>query len=325
MTLRVASALFGLLFALPGRAETAAVVLLDSPGVSSAQRERLVRAAAQQLSAMSTFSVSERDLKIGLTAPRRDCGGDEACVLAVAGSIDVKGVLVLSGKLFKRLSLDAYWVETGSRPLHHALDGASVEAADETVRSLLEVVLPAYSRRGWGGVVVEAAGGARVKLDGKAVATLPVSAPVAATVGSHDVDVVFPGGASVLNRISVEEGKRTSLAVGSAVPVARLEASREAAVEKDQLRFVSYGLWGAGALTLATGFVLHSLALSTRAGTPPCKVDERSCQDVVAAQAAKSRSDNYSRSANILAISGGVLAIGGTALFGVDAYRRSSP
>ncbi len=308
-------AVLALIWAGPSRAETVAVAFADPSGFNEAAQLKLLRAAEGVLKERSSLQVLEQD-KPRAGAPRRRCGEEPQCARQLATSTKADYALLLSlGASSAGLSVDGVWVEVnGTKALQRKVRGVSLDAPEPQLRELLEGLVPGWARRGYGGLVVDAQPGARIKVDGRAVATAPMSEPLAIPAGTHELDVLLPSGQAQLQRVSVPEGARVPLKMELGQDLLPTGGGGKGV---SGLRAAAYSTWTAGALTLAAAFVTAGLAQSTVNRIQACGPD-RQCSDIDDALAAQARAQQAIGTANVLMVVGGGLMGVGAGLFVVD-------
>ncbi|MBI3184474.1 MAG: PEGA domain-containing protein [Myxococcales bacterium] len=298
-----------LLCAFTARAETVAVEVIESAGLGEAQASRVRKAAEVALRELSSFAVAEPK---GRLSVRRGCAGDPSCLSAAARATGADHALLLwlrgGGG---RLSVDGYFATGSGKAAHRRVEDASLDYPEVAAKSLVEALLPAYGRKGWGGLEVEAAAGAKVKLDGRAVGRTPLE-PLAVTASVHSVDVLFPGGEAVLQRLSVGEGERLRLAVAPLSPLPEARAGGR------HLRTAGLGLFGAGALAVAGSLLAGAASRRTAAELAPCEGADRSCLSYAEAQRKHEQASAYAQTGNILLGTGAALSVAGAGLFAFD-------
>ncbi len=293
-------------------AQSLAVSVMDAQGVGEATVRRVHKAAVEQLKGLSAAAVSDAyDWK----GPKRSCAqADLACQRE-----RVKGaalVLWLSGSKDWLTVSAAFWLdgERASAPREAELDG---DAPD--LKALLEAVVPVWMKRGWGAVRLseEPPPGAVLKLDGR-VATAKRGEPIAVTAGAHQLDVVYPDGHAVLQRIEVPEGARTRVEVA---PPASASVAAKAAGGFSAVRFASYAAWMVGTATVLSAFIVAFVGRQTANGQSPCTPDSRECVTLAEAMDQQRKAAGYASTANVLLGTGLVLALAGAGLFTFDVLR----
>jgi hypothetical protein len=293
------------------RAQALVCAVLDAPGVSDVAVKRLQRSTESALKQLSGLSVGEGPAyKRG--APRR-CTDD--CAQQLAASTSSAGVVVLSleGK-GERVTVELQLWLDGQRLGTRRGEG-SVDGFEVAVRPVLEALLPAWARKGFGALRVDAEAGAAVKVDGRVVTVKPGEL-LAVTAGVHQVDVVFADGHAVLQRVEVAEGSRGR--VEAASPAEVVESAARPSKGTGALRIVSYGVWMAGAATLAGGLVAGALGKGTAAGLSPCQQTTRDCAALDTVLEQNRQAQAYATTGNVLlGVGVGLLAVG-VGLFVVD-------
>jgi hypothetical protein len=286
--------------------------VLDAQGMGDTTTRKVQRATEAALRGLSSLQVGEGPA-LKASAPRRACS-DEACLREVVQGVSAPGVALLNlraggaGILFE-VSLWFDGEKAGQRRGEASLD--NLEAG---LRPALEPLVPAWARKGFGGVRLAVDSGAVVKLDGRALAGKPGDVlPVPA--GPHTVDVVFPDGRAVLTRLQVAEGARTRLEVA---PPEGVQVAARADDGPGALRYVSYGLFTGGALALSGSLVAGALGKGTGAGVTPCSAQSRDCTTLEVAQARSAQAQGYATTANVLLGVGAGLAATGVVLFIID-------
>jgi hypothetical protein len=284
-------------------------VVLDAQGVPDAVVRKVQRATEGVMKQLSGLTVVEGPAwKKG--APRR-CGDD--CEAEVVKELPNAVVLELKGepKGEKVQVSVALWLNgerVGARRGEGSPDG--FEAA---LKPMAEALLPPWARRGWGGIRVEVEGLLALKDDGRLLEARP-SSLLAVTAGPHQVDVVFPDGHAVLQRLEVKEGSGTRLEVSSAAP--QVGASLKTGISP--VRSISYAAWVVGAGTLASGVLAGALARGTSAGLSPCTPDTRTCATLDTVLERNRQAQSLAGAGNVLIGIGAGLAAVGAGLFVVD-------
>lgn len=300
------------LLATAAQAQGLVSFVLDAQGMGEASARKVQRATEAALRGLSSLTVGEGP-SLKASAPRRACG-DDACLREVVQGVSAPGVALLNlraggpGVLFE-VSL---WFDGEKAGLRRG--EASLDNLEAGLRPALEPLVPAWARKGFGGIRLAVASGAVVKLDGRALPGKPGEVlPVPA--GPHTVDVVFPDGRAVLTRLQVAEGARTRLEVA---PPEGVQVSARAAEGPGALRYVSYGLFTGGALALSGSLVAGALGKGTGAGVTPCGAQSRDCTTLEVAQAQSGQAQGYATTANVLLGVGAGLAATGVVLFVID-------
>ncbi|HLL55123.1 MAG TPA: hypothetical protein VK447_16325, partial [Myxococcaceae bacterium] len=301
-------AVLALLCAGPSRAaESVAVAFADPSGFNEANQLKLLRASEQLLRERTSLNVLEQE-KPRSGVPRRGCGEDPQCIRDLAATTRADYALLLTlGASSAGLAVDGVWVEVnGTRALQRKVKGVSLDAPQSQLRELLDGLVPAWARRGYGGLVVDVAPGARIKVDGRAVATTPLSEPLAIPAGAHELDVLLPSGHAQLQKVSVAQGARVRL---------RMEGNEMLAQTPGRggvsgLRVAAYSTWSAGALTLAGAFITAGLAQASVNRIQACGAD-RQCSNIGDALAERERAQQAIGTANVLMVVGGGLMTAG--------------
>ena len=227
------------------------VQVLDAQGVPEAVTRRIQRSAETLLKKLSGLPVAEGPaFKAG---PRRSCA-DVPCQRAVVMAVGAPAVALLSLRSSKGgVIFDvSFWLD--GEKLGVELGDAEVEAPENGLKPALDAVLPAWAKRGWGALLLEAQPGAVVKLDGRPM-KLTQGQRLSVPAGAHQLDVVYADGNAVLQRVEVPEG--TSTRVDVTRPPGVVAATSEG---NPVLRAVSFGLWTAGAMAIAGSLIAGSLS-----------------------------------------------------------------
>jgi hypothetical protein len=289
------------------------VQVLDAQGVSEISTRRAQRTAELLLKKISALAVGEGPVfKAG--APRRTC--ELACQRESAALAGFPAVALLTLKSTKAGATVevSFWIE-GER-LGLESSEVSLESPDAGLKSALEAVLPAWTKRGWGAMRLETQPGAVVKLDGRPLTPKPGEV-LSVPAGAHQLDVIYADGNAILQRVEVPEGSRTRFDL-SQPPAAVLAAGESSSV----LRGVSYGLWTAGAVAIAASLIAGTLSRQTGADQNPCTAESRSCSTIDVAAERHRQSEAYAHTGNILLGTGLGLASAGVGLFVIDLVRR---
>jgi hypothetical protein len=310
--------LIALLCVIPvaAHAQNLVSAILDANGVSDAALKRAQRATETALKQVSSLSVGEGPaFKKG--APRK-CGED--CARDLAGSLSASGVVLLDlralDKQGDRVAVEVQlWVD-GER-LGLKRGEGSIEGFETAVKPVLELLLPPWARKGFGGLRLQLEPGAVVKVDGR-LATSKAGEVFAVPAGVHQVDVVFAEGHAVLQRVQVDEGSRVSVEALSPAEAISGKAPRSMSA----LRGVSYGVFVAGAAAIAGGLIAGSLGRGTADGLASCQGDKRDCQTLEVVQARQAQSEAYATTGNVMLGVGSGLAATGVALFIIDALTE---
>lgn len=289
--------------------------VLDAPGVSDASVRRVQRSTEAVLKQISGLSVGEGPA-FRRGAPRR-CGDD--CVQQLVKNIASASVVVLdlraSDSKGDRVSVELqFWLD--GEKLGTRRGEGSVEGFEAAVKPVLEVLLPGWARKGFGGLVVDLEPGSTLKIDGRNTSN-KAGEVVSVPAGTHQVDVVFADGHAVLQRVDVAEGSRTHLEV---LPASELTEglSRSTRTGTSPLRVVSYATYMAGAAVLASGFIAGALGKGTAAGLSPCTGTTRDCATLDTVLERNRQAQAYASTGNVLLGIGGALATVGAGLFVID-------
>lgn len=286
--------------------------VLDAQGVPDAATRRIQKAAEALLKKLSGLDVGEGPaFKPG---PRKPCA-DLACqkaVVAMAGAPAVALLSLRSGKGGVAFDV-SFWLE-GER-LSLELGDTELEAPEVGLKPALDAVLPAWAKRGWGALRLDTHPGAVVKLDGRPMGQKP-GEMISVPAGTHQVDVVYPDGNAVLQRVEVPEGRRTRVDVTKPPTVAAAAPEGNGVV-----RAVGFGLWTAGAVAIAASLVAGSLARQTGAGQNPCAGSNRSCSTIDVATERQRQAQGYAATGNVLLGTGLVLVTAGAGVFTFDLVR----
>jgi hypothetical protein len=286
--------------------------VLEAHGVPDVVTRRVQKSAETLLKKLSGLSVGEGPaFKPG---PRRTCP-DLPCQRAVVSAAGSPAVALLSLRSSKGgVAFDvSFWLD-GER-LGMELGDAELEAPENGLRPAIDAVLPAWAKRGWGALRLDAQPGAVVKLDGRPM-KLESGEMISVPAGAHQLDVVYADGNAVLQRVEVPEGSRTRVDVTR--PPTVVTAPREG---NGVIRAVSFGLWTAGALAIAGSLVAGSLSRQTGAGQNPCSGDSRSCSTFDQATERHRQAQAYASTGNILLGTGLVLASAGAGVFVFDLVK----
>lgn len=299
---------------LPAASQAQAIVsaVLEAQGVSDAQVKRAQRATEAALKQVSGLPVAEGPA-FRKGAPRK-CAGD--CAREVVAGLSTPNAVLLDlraaekggDKVMVELSLWLDGEKVGSRRGEGTIDGFETAA-----RPALEALMPPWARKGFGGLRLEVEAGSVVKVDGRVSQAKPGEV-VAVPAGPHQVDVVFPEGHAVLQRVEVTEGTRARLGVTSPSEVVQ----GGAAPKSGALRAASYALWMAGAASIAGGLIAGALARGTGAGLSSCQGDVRDCAPLDEVQQKQAQAQAYATTGNVLLGVGAGLAAVGAGLFVVD-------
>lgn len=281
----------------------------DVNGPSEATTRKLTRSLDLALKASTGATVREGPaFKRGA---RAGCVDD--CLRAFVKSLDAPQAVVLEVKgSDTRIVFDlSFWAD-GER-LSGRKGETPPDALDASLKVAVEQALPAWLRKGFGALSLQVEGGSVVKVDGRVVPTR-LGELVALPAGMHQVDVVFPDGSAVLQRLEVPEARRIALDVEPNAAV-----SARASTGPTALRYGSYGLFMAGAGSLSAGFIAGALSRGAGIGLTACDTpDARTCSTLAEAQAAHLEATRYANTGNVLIGVGGSLVALGVSLFIVD-------
>jgi hypothetical protein len=299
------------------RAESVSVVIMDATGASEDLQRKVARNAEIALRELSGLQVKELKSRPAL---RKGCASEPTCLSNSASAAGTEHVLLLSlSQAAERLFLDGFLVDVQARKaVHRQLPEGRADEPEVSVKALVEALLPAFARKGWGGLTLKVEPQAQVKIDGARYALNPQDPFVALTAGTHEVDVLLPTGAALLQRKQVREGERDLLSIpSSAMFPTGVETSRG---RSDALLATSYGLFAAGALTIASAFIVGAMARSTARSVTPC-VGGQACTPFLEAQEVQQRAELLTRNANILLGAGAALSTAGAGVFVFDLVR----
>jgi hypothetical protein len=313
--------LLGVLWASTALAENQHAVLvaqvLDAQGVPDAATRRIQHTAQTLLKKLSGLAVG--DGPVFKPGPRRSCA-ELACQREVVGTAGAPAVVLLSLRSSKGgVAFDvSFWLD-GER-LVTELGDAEIDSPENGLKAALDTLLPAWAKRGWGALRLDAQPGAVLKLDGKPV-KLKHGELLSVPAGAHQLDVVYADGNAVLQRVEVPEGSRTRVDVTNPPQVIATAPESSGVV-----RAVSFGLWTGGAVLIAGSLIAGSLARQTGAGQNPCAPDSRTCSTFDVATERHRQAAAYTQTANILLGTGLVLATAGAGVFVFDLVKsRPAP
>jgi len=295
-------------------AQPLAVSVMDAQGVGEATVRKVHRAAVEQLKGLTPASVSDTyDWK----GPKRSCAQDDLKCLYDRMKGAGVALWLSGGKDRDRVVATAAFFDG---ELVSKLRSADLSADAPDVAALLDAAVPAWMKKGWGAVGLTTAppSGSVIKLDGRVVPSKRGEL-IAVTAGPHQVDVVYPDGRAVLQRIDVAEGSRTRVDVAPAPAAASM--SEKAAGGFSALRFASYAAWMAGTATLLAAFIVGFVGRQTANGQSPCRPDTRDCVTLGEAMEQQRRAAGYASTANVLLGTGLVFAVAGAGLFTFDVLR----
>lgn len=286
--------------------------VLDAPGVTEATTKKIQSTAESLLKKLSGLPIGEGPaFKPG---PRRSCA-DLACQRTVVSSAGTPAVALLSLRpSHSGVAFDvSFWLD-GER-LGLELGDADAEAPDNGLKPALDAVLPAWAKRGWGALRLEAPTGAVAKLDGRPMA-LKNGQLLSVPSGAHQLDVVYADGNAVLQRIEVPEGRQVRVDVTHPPVVVRGGGEGNPV-----LRAVGFGLWVAGAAAVAGSLLAGTLSRQTGVGQNPCSAGSRSCVSYDTAMDRHRQAEAYAGTANILLGAGIAAASLGAGVFVFDVVR----
>jgi len=304
------------LLATSASAATVRVVPWRSPSVTEANASAVVRGTEAGLRELSTL-VLQPALPMALL-PKRCGAEDPGCWTALASKAGADYGLVLVADSAGGLTVDLVLVDLKARKVaQRRFTAPSPDTATQSAKTALEVLVPAFLRRGYGGFLVDLPPGTRLKVDGKVVLAEPSRAPVPVPNGRHEVDLLLSDGSALLTRAEVAEGQVTPLALGAARQQATAGGDRAAG--NNALKITSAALWTAGTAAAVAAFGLAAAA-NSRATTVlhPCIGADRTCITQAEAVAAQREMAQSMQTANILLIGGGVLAGAGGVVFTFD-------
>jgi hypothetical protein len=310
--------LLAFLFVLPAAAHAQGVVtaVLDAPGVSDVAVKRLRAATESALKQTSGLTLTEGPtFKKGAPKKCDDCARD------LASSLTASAVVLLDLKQGdgkgERVAVELQlWVD-GQRVGTKRGEG-TVEAVESGLKTVVEALLPAWARKGFGGLQLELEPGAVVKVDGRLIPNKGRDV-LSVTAGVHQVDVVFAEGHAVLQRTEVPEGTRVKVEAVSPAEAVSGPAPKAAGA----LRGVSYGVFMAGAATVTGGLVAGTLGRATAAGlTGSCTGNERSCSTLDLVLTRHAQAQSLADTGNVMLGVGAGLAATGVVLFLIDALSN---
>ncbi|MBL8917209.1 MAG: hypothetical protein JNM17_41275 [Archangium sp.] len=286
--------------------------VLDATNVPDASVKRLQRATEVALKQVSGLNVGEGPTwKKG--APKK-CGTTDECAADLAASlgnailIDLKAV---DGK-GERVSIELQlWVD--GEKLGAKRGEGSVDGFETAIKPVIEALLPAWARKGFGGLRLDVEPGVVVKVDGRLVSS-KAGEIFAVPAGAHQVDVIFAEGHAVLQRLEVAEGSRVKLEALSPAEAVSGRGPRGTSA----LRGVSYGVFVAGSAAIAGGLVAGALGRGTGEGLASCQGDSRNCQTLDVVLEKQSQAQAYATTGNVMLGVGVGLAITGAGLFLID-------
>lgn len=293
-------------------AQALTTAVLDVSGVTDSQLKRVQRAAESNLKQLSALTVGD-GAPFRKGAPRA-CEGD--CAAQVVASLNAAGVLLLDvrgmDKTGEKVTVELQLWLDGERLGKRTVD-ATIENFENASRAPLDALLPAWSKKGFGGLRLQVEPGTTVKIDGRVASAKPGQVQ-AVPAGLHQVDVIFPEGHAVLQRLEVPAGSRVKVEARSPQEAVAGQAPKGFTA----LRGVSYGTFMAGAAVLAGGLIAGALGKNTGQGLSSCQGDVRDCATLVEVQRRQAEAQNLAQTGNVMVGIGGGLAAAGVAMFIID-------
>ncbi|QRN96613.1 hypothetical protein JRI60_47750 [Archangium violaceum] len=306
-----------LCLSLPAVAAERLAVRLQHGGTLGAAEAERVRGIAEGLARELTGLLVSSGREVTLEGR---CGAEDACLRAVAAEERTEHVLVL-GVVPRRqgsLDVDVAWVDTvRGEVARRPVTGLAPAMLARDLRPAVAALVPAFARKGWGGVV--APGTARLRVDGRMM-TGPGEV-VALTAGPHEVDVLLPSGEATLTREQVQEGVLLRL---EPRPDFLPGATESRAPRGKGLRAASYVTFSVGALAVAGSLVAGGLSRGSLRGVESCEGRERDCTSFTRAGPAYEQAGRYARTGNVLLGAGAGLAAVGAGLFVFDLLSTPS-
>lgn len=288
---------------------------MDAQGLGDSAVRKVHKATVEQLKGVAALPVSDaldwKGAKKTCTPSDAACQRDKVKATGAPATV----ALWLSGSKDAVTADAVFWLD-GEKVGSTKTQDTTLDGID--LKTLLEQVVPAWMRKGWGGLRLseEPAPGSVLKLDGRVVAKTRGVVPV--TAGTHQLDVVFPDGRALLQRIEVQEGSRTRVDVTAPQGVT---ASASSTSSFSALRLVSYAAWMVGTATLLSAFIVGFVGRSTATGQSPCRPDSRGCVTIEEAQEQQRRAAGYASTANVLLGTGLAFSLAGAGLFTFDVLR----
>jgi len=279
--------------------------------VPEAHAAAVTRAAEEALRGTSALALQPA-LATGLAVKKR-CGAvDPGCwnELAAQAGTDYALVMVASGT--GGLTVDLALVDLkGHQVAVRRFTATGVDGASRAAREVVEALVPAHLRRGFGGLEASLPPGGRWKVDGQVVQAEPSRGPLALRSGRHEVDLLLPDGSAVLSRADVVEGQVAALQFDSRPPAAGRSS--------DALMATSAALWSAGTVAVVTSLALATL-VNVRAGANlrPCAAGASDCLTLDGAIAEQQVEAGFTGTANVLLWTGSALALAGVGVFTFD-------
>jgi hypothetical protein len=301
--------LLPLLMALPvSAAERLSVRVLEGGGLGASDAQLVLNASVELARELTGLIIEP------VAGVSRRCV-DEACLRALLSEAHAEHGLFLLVTPARRgtVEVEATWLEgaEGSAS-RRRVPGAATSELKGALRPALTALVPAFVRKGWGGLVV-GSDSARLRVDGHAL-TPNSGAVVPLTAGPHEVDLLLPSGEASLSRELVPEGARLSVTP----PMEASGSAKRAASRGKGLRNASYVTFSLGALALAGSLVAGGLSRNALHGIAPCAGSDRTCTRYPEARAAYDKSDRYARTGNVLLGAGAGLSTVGMGLFVFD-------
>lgn len=282
---------------------------LQAPELAPRQQQALGNAAQRVLGELTALNVSAPE---SLPRPCDDAG----CLSAKTSEATPLALFVTAAVPSLELELRGALYDAGTGVLiKKTVRGGNPDAPEEAVRTLLDALMPRWSRKGQASIAVRAPDNSVVKVDGRRVALVPLGDALPVSAGTHEVDVVFPDGQAVMFHPRLEEGARFAVAVR---PSDALQLVGSRAPRPPALRYTSYALWGAGALAIAGSLVAGGLSQSTARELRGCDIDTRNCLRIDEAQRLERRAQRYAGNANVLLVGGLALSAAGAGVFVFD-------
>ncbi|HYO67904.1 MAG TPA: hypothetical protein VEU33_17685 [Archangium sp.] len=296
-----------LLVSLPASAAERLAVRLQHGGtLGAAESQRVLGLTEDVARELTGLDVTEAPG--GLLSGR--CGAQDACLRAVAAEVKTEHVLVV-GVMPRRqgtLDIDAAWVDTVRGSIaRRAVWAVPLPALAKELRPVVAGLVPAFARKGWGGVV--APGTARLRVDGRMTEPGEV---VALTAGPHEVDLLLPSGEASLSRERIPEGVRLRL---EPRPDFVPQAGESRAPRGKGLRMASYVTFSLGALAVAGSLVAGGLSRGVLRGVEPCAGAQRNCTSFPTADPVYEQAGRYARTGNVLLGAGAGLTTVGAGLY----------
>jgi len=293
-------------------AQALVAAVSDAQRLDDGQVRKVQRACEAVLGQLAALAVGEGPA-YARGAPRR-CEDDCAAQLVKGLSAPAVTVLSLKGEGRDRFSFTAsFWLEGEKRG--EKSGSGELSDAQAALKPAVQALLPAWARKGWGGLRVQVTEpGAVVKVDGR-VSDVAPGEVVPLPAGPHRVDVVFADGSAVLQKVELPEGARGRLQVSAPQAV----VTRGTKLGTSPVRVAGYVTFVVGAAAIAGGLVAGALSRGTSVGMAPCSASSRDCATLEQAQAAHAQAQAYATTGNVMLGVGGGLAAAGAGLFAIDA------